>query len=301
MNYTRSEKAAGLTLLAGFGFIAVAMVLVGAGRDWLSSYQNYFILLKSGYGLLPGVKVKFLRLDIGRVSELKITDDNMVKIDLAILTDFSSRLKGDSLASVNSPTIIGSEYIEIVPGDPQSPSIPPGGQIPAKDSQTVDQLLASIQIKEKLRQLDVIMKNVASITTQLEDPTGSFFGTMANLKRATGAIAGGEGTVGGLVIKAEVHDELLAALKELRGVSESLNRTALGLKKDLPNITAKIDSILRQVESGTRSFPEVARGAREGLREVDQILDSVKRNFLIRGNLSPDQPPESLTRPARER
>ncbi|MDR1677243.1 MAG: hypothetical protein LBS44_02505, partial [Deltaproteobacteria bacterium] len=86
-----------------------------------------------------------------------------------------------------------------------------------------------------------------------------------------------------------------------RGVSESLNASAAVLNRDMPNMTGKIDRILNQIEKGTSSFPEVARGAREGLRDVNQVLDSVKRNFLIRGNLTPDQPPEALTIPARDR
>ncbi|MDR1871589.1 MAG: MlaD family protein [Deltaproteobacteria bacterium] len=300
MRYSWSEKIAGFILLLGFAFIALAMVLVGAGRDWLSSYQNYFLLLQDGHGLLPGVKVKFLRLDIGRVTNLELTDNNMVKIHLTILSEYASKLKGDSLASVSSPTIIGSEYIEIVPGGPESQPIPPGGQIPARDPQTIDDIIASIQIERKLEQLDTIMRNVVAITDRLKEPNGPLFGTMENLKRVTGQVAAGGGTVGSLVMRDVAHEELVATLQELKEASESIAKSAKGLQKDLPVITAKIEAILRQVEAGTRSFPEVARGAREGVREVDQILDSVKRNFLIRGNLSPDTPPESLTRPARE-
>jgi phospholipid/cholesterol/gamma-HCH transport system substrate-binding protein len=301
MNYTWSEKAAGLILLMGFGFVALATLLVGAGRDWLSSYQNYYLLLKDGHGLLPGVKVKFLRLDIGRVTSLELTDNNLVKIHLTILAEYASRLKGDSLASVKSPTIIGSEYIEIIPGDPQSRPIPPGGQIPAKDPQTVEELLAAFQLEQKLRQFEAIMANLVILTDQLKAKDGPLLGTMDNLRRVTGQVAAGEGSMGGFLYKNDIHDELLATLRELKATSESATKTAQGLQTDLPRLTQKIDSILRQVESGTRSFPEVARGAREGLREADQILDSVKRNFLIRGNLTPETPPESLTRPARER
>ncbi|MDR1083502.1 MAG: MlaD family protein [Deltaproteobacteria bacterium] len=301
MKYTWTERIAGLILLLGFGLIALAMVLVGAGRDWLSSYQNYFVLFQGGYGLLPGVKVKFLRLDIGRVTSLELTDTNMVKIHLTILTEYASRLKGDSLASVNSPTIIGSEYLEIIPGSAESLPIPPGGQIPAKDPKTVEDVIASFEMDQKLKQVDVIMKNIVSLSDRLQDPSGPILGTMENLRRITGTVSAGEGSLGNLVVRTDLYDQLLETLKELRSVSESLSKTASGLQKDIPALTLKIDAILKQVESGTRSFPEVARGTREGIREVDQILDSIKRNFLIRGNLRPDEPPESLTRPVRER
>ncbi|MDR2142607.1 MAG: MlaD family protein [Deltaproteobacteria bacterium] len=301
MKYTWSEKMAGLILILGFGLIAGAMVMVGAGRDWLSSYQNYFILLRDGHGILPGVRVKFLRLDIGRVTSLDLMDNNLVKIHLTILTDYASRLRGDSLASVNSPTIIGSEYIEILPGSPTSPPIPPGGQIPAKDPQSLDDLLASLQWPQKIQQADAIIKNIVSITDNLRETSGPTRGTMVNLERITESVATGQGTLGNLVVNRDAYLELVATLRELREVSQALSETASGVRDNLPALTNRLETILRQVESGTRSFPEVARGAREGLREADQILDSVKRNFLIRGNLTPTPPPESLTRPARER
>jgi hypothetical protein len=73
------------------------------------------------------------------------------------------------------------------------------------------------------------------------------------------------------------------------------------LNKDIPALTAKIDLILAQIEGGSRSVPELAREAREGVRDVNQILDSVKRNFLIRGNITVDPPPDGLSSPARDR
>jgi hypothetical protein len=66
------------------------------------------------------------------------------------------------------------------------------------------------------------------------------------------------------------------------------------LNRDLPPIVS-------HVEQGTRELPEISRGVREGLRGANQVLESVKRNFLIRGNLPPGDPsPETLTVPARQ-
>jgi phospholipid/cholesterol/gamma-HCH transport system substrate-binding protein len=298
--YTTAEKLAGLFLFICFGLAAAGMTIAGLGQDWFRSYSNYFALYQEGYGILPGVKVKFLRTDIGRVVRLEITDSNQVMIHLTVRSEFSSHIKGDSQANVKSPTLIGSEYIEIQPGSENSLPIPVGGQIPAEDPKTIDDVLAALQLEEKLKQVEDIMANVNSLTRQIQDPQGPVLGAMDNIRRITGRVADGEGSLGGLVTREDAYDEIMTLLKEMRGVSESLNSTAAALNSRLPDLTAKIDAILRDVELGTRSLPEVARGAREGLRDVDQVLDSVKRNFLIRGNLTPDRPPDALTRPARE-
>jgi phospholipid/cholesterol/gamma-HCH transport system substrate-binding protein len=295
MPYSTAEKLAGLILLLCFGFIVTAMVLLGLGQDWFQSYTNYFSLYNEGHGVLPGVKVKFLRTDIGRVTSLEITQTNRVKIHFTVQSEFASRIKGDSQANVKSPTLIGSEYIEIVPGSTESLPIPEGGQVPAVDPKTIDDVLVTLQLEQKLNQFETILANVSSLTSQLQDPQGPILGAMDNIRKITEQVASGEGSLGSILSREEAYDEIVKLLKELRGVSENLNQTAATLNKDMPNLTAKIDLILTEVEQGTRSFPEVARGAREGLRDVDQVLDSVKRNFLIRGNLTPDVPPDSLT------
>ncbi|MDR2456046.1 MAG: MlaD family protein [Deltaproteobacteria bacterium] len=306
--YTINEKLAGLFLLGTFGLIVAAMVLVGLGSDWFRSYTDYFALYREGYGLLPGVKVKFLRTDIGRISRLEITPNDRVKVHLTVQSEFASRIKGDGQANVKSPTFIGSYYIEIVPGGSESLPIPPGGQIPSEEPKTIDDILLALRLEEKLAQFEDIMQNIESLTGQLQDPQGPILGTMDNVKRITGQVAAGEGSLGGLVSRDDAYKEILAALTELRGVSENLNSMAGALNKDIPVITAKIDQILAQmdvilvqIEGGSRSVPDLAREAREGVRDVNQILDSVKRNFLIRGNLTPDALPDSLDSPARDR
>jgi phospholipid/cholesterol/gamma-HCH transport system substrate-binding protein len=299
--YSTAEKLAGLVLLATFGLIVGAMVLVGLGRDWFRSYTDYFALYHEGYGLLPGVKVKFLRTDIGRISRLEITPNDRVKVHLKIQSEFASRVRGDGQANVKSPTIVGSYYIEIVPGGPRSLPIPPGGQIPSEEPKTIDDIIMALRLEEKLTQFEDIMVNIESLTAQLQDPQGPILGTMDNVKRITGQVAAGEGSLGGLVSRDDAYNEILAMLAELREVSVNLNAMAGTLNKDIPELTAKIDVILAQIEMGARSVPELARGAREGVRDVNQVLDSVKRNFLIRGNLTPDPPPDGLESPARER
>ena len=55
-----------------------------------------------------------------------------------------------------------------------------------------------------------------------------------------------------------------------------------------------LDRLLRVsalMEKAMVEVPEISAQAREGMREVNLILESVKENFLIRPNLPP--PPES--------
>jgi len=54
------------------------------------------------------------------------------------------------------------------------------------------------------------------------------------------------------------------------------------------------------LEKAARDAPEITRDVRQGTHKANQVLDSVKRNVLIRGNITPDPEPETRSYPARQ-
>ncbi|MDR2406313.1 MAG: MlaD family protein [Deltaproteobacteria bacterium] len=299
--YSTLERSTGIILFVVFAILILSAIIVGAGRDFLRNYDNFFVVFHEGYGLLPGVKVRFKGIDIGSVTKVELTDNNKIKMELRVLAEYSSRVKGDSLATIKSPTIIGSEYIEIQTGSADSLPIPTGGQIPATDPRTVDQVLNALQWEDKLNQFNQILADLNSLTYQLQDKNGPIIGTFNNLNTLSAQLLDSSGTLGSFLHKDDIYAEILASAQEIRRTAESLNLAAGNLERDVPKITKGAGTIIQQVESGTRSIPEISRGAREGIRDVNQVIDSAKRNFLIRMNLAPETPPEGLTQPIRGR
>jgi len=59
---------------------------------------------------------------IGKVKKITLTDDK-VKVEQAILQEYASRIRNDTIAIVESPTFIGSEYVSIKPGAFDAPVI----------------------------------------------------------------------------------------------------------------------------------------------------------------------------------
>jgi len=80
--------------------------------------------------------VMLFRADIGKVKRISLGEDN-VNVQLAILAKYASRIRQDAVAVVDSPTLIGSEYISIVPGAPNAPKIPAGGMIPSIEKKSI--------------------------------------------------------------------------------------------------------------------------------------------------------------------
>jgi len=291
--YTHREKLAGLFLLAGLLAGLAITAVIGGGHEWFRRYNRYYAIFNNGYGLEPGVKVKFLRTDIGLVTRLELTDNNKVKVHLSIRSDFADRIKTDSVANINSPTFIGSEFIDILPGSSRTAGIPEGGQIPAVERKSLSEYVEDLHLDIMLARVEDTMTNVASLTSQLQEPAGPFLGTMADVRQMTSTVAGGQGSLGKVLYDIEAYGKLNQSLDDVNAITGNFSDLSGHLNQSLP-------PILNQVEQGTRHLSEIGRGAREGIRGANQVLESVKRNFLIRGNLPRDPAPETPTVPARQ-
>ncbi|MDR2946949.1 MAG: MlaD family protein [Candidatus Adiutrix sp.] len=297
--YTRKEKLAGLFFLAGLGLIFLGAVIVGGGRDWFRSYYSYYALYNDGYGLSPGVKVKLRRTDIGLVTKLELTDNNKVKVHLSILAEYADRIKTDCVAAIGSPTFIGSEYVDILPGSPKTTVIPRGGQIPAVERKSIEDYFRDLRLDVMLARAEAIMVNIDSLTAQLQDPAGPFMGMLSDVRRVTSSVAGGEGTLGQLVASDAAFRVIEKILTDVQAITGDFSSVSGSLGESLPPIVGRIGAITREVEQTTRRAPEAMRDARRGLDNANQVLESVKRNFLIRGNLPQNPEPETQTVPAR--
>ena len=297
--YTRREKLAGLFFLVGLGLIFLGAVIVGGGRDWFRSYYSYYALYNDGYGLSPGVKVKLLRTDIGLVTKLELTENNKVKVHLSILAEYADRLKTDSVASIGSPTFIGSEYVDILPGSVKTTIIPRGGQIPAVERKSLEDYFRDLRLDAMLARVEAIMVNVDSLTHQLQDPTGPLMGTLSDVRKITSSVADGEGTLGQLVASDSAFKEIEKILTDVQTITGNFTSVSGDLGQSLPPIINRVNAITSQVERATRRAPELVRGTQKSVDSANDVLESVKRNFLIRGNLPDNPPPDTQAVPGR--
>ena len=307
------ERVVGVFILLTFLSFLGSLVLVGQGQHWFKAYHTYYSIYKEGYNLQPGVKVKLLRTDIGHVTGVELTEDNRAKVSMSILAEYASRLTVDSKAAIESPTIIGSEFINIIPGI-EKKIIEPGGQIPSKEAKELTAYLEEFDFDYKMKRLDEILENLAVLSYQIQDPQGPLIGTLENLRRLTESVNQGQGTLGRLVKGDELYDQVFAELEQLekilatvQSLAGSLDESSASLKSGvrsanvvgqeleakIPSIIAQVQNILKDLEKAMSDVPEISQRARRGMRDVNDILESVKKNILIRGNLPAKTGPES--------
>ncbi|MGB6929430.1 MAG: MlaD family protein [Syntrophobacteria bacterium] len=310
LQYSTMERMTGAFILLTLIVFLFTVAVVGRGKNWFRKHVVYYTAFEEGYNLVSGSRVKLLGTDIGSVTDVLLTTGNKVKVQVKVLAEYASRIRANSVATVESPTVIGSEYINIRPGTSKAAVIPPEGMIPTKEKKKFTEYLEQYEIGAKLEHIGKILEDLALITDQLKDPKGPFFGTFSNLQQITGTVEAGEGSLGRLIKSDELYEHMDTFVATLQETADYLVRAGVNIEKgsehlekatrEGPEMVDKTQELLDRLlkvqvilEKVMTEVPEISAQAREGMQEVNRILDSVKENFLIRPNLPP--PPESET------
>ena len=296
VQYSTMERMTGAFILLTLLIFLFTVAVVGRGKNWFRKHVVFYTTFEEGYNLVSGSRVKLLGTDVGSVVEVVLSENNQARVKIRVLADYASRIRTNSVAAVESPTVIGSEYININPGTTNAPPIPPEGEIPTKEKKKLMEYLEEYEIGEKLENIGKILEDLAQIT---------------------GTVEAGKGSLGRLVksdeLYQQIHDELDAIAKfvaTLQETADHLVRAGANIEegsknvekvtREAPEMVDKVQELLDRLlrvnalmEKAMTEVPEISTQAREGMREVNRILESVKKNFLIRPNLPPSPESES--------
>ncbi len=227
ITFDAREKTVGAFMVIMVILLLAIVVMLGRGKDWFETYVTYYTVFDEAYNLNENAQVKLYKADIGKVKSVRLEGDK-VKVKLAILEDYASRIKTDSVAIVESPTFIGSEYVSIKPGTPKAAPIPENGTIPSKAKKSLDDVMAEFEVEKTAKMFVKSLQAISEIVENLLDPKGPLYTSLDSMAEAM----------------------------------------------------AHIEAVTREI--------------RDGVEEVDKVVQSVQKNFLNRPNLPPEPEPENI-------
>ena len=290
--------------------LLIIVVMLGRGKDWFEAYVTYYTVFDEAYNLSENARVKLYKADIGKVKSVGLERDK-VKVELAILKDYASRIKMDSVATVESPTLIGSEYVSIKPGTPDAAPIPEKGTIPSQAKKSLDDVMAEFEVEKTAKMFVKSLQAISEIVEHISDPEGPFYASldslakaMANMEAVTLEIREGRGSVGKLVYSDEliqqIRDRITHVNRILANIEDATQKTP-EIMDSLKESTEMINQILVNIETGSRDVPVVTKSTKHGIREIrdgveeiDKVVQSAQKSFLIKGNLPPEAKGEDI-------
>ncbi len=305
--YTRAEKLGGFFLLLSLISAAILILVIGQGRGWFARHYPYLVRFPQSYNLQPGAAVKMFNTEIGKVTGLRITrfrDENQVVVTLLVKAEYRDLIRLDSVAVVESPTILGSEYLSISPGTYGYPPIEPHGTIPSRAKKTLADYLEELQPEETLQKAKQFVANLTYLSERLKEHEQKLLTTLNNFDAILETLLQAKGSLGELLVKKDFYHRLDQAAnrienilknsevltKNLRQASEEVPGLAQGLGQEL----AKVKVILADLERASGKLPDLLETTDEAARSGRDVLGALKANPLIRWTLPTPPRPETI-------
>ncbi len=314
MEFTRLERVVGTFIVGVIMLLMATLVIVGRGKDWFENYHFYYTAFKESYNLQENASVKLFRADIGKVSEI-ILEKNRVLVKLAIQQKYASRIRQDAVAQVESPTLIGSEYIAILPGSSESPLLPQGGEIPSREKRSLTDILAEFQVEKTAKMVVESIQEIAKVSQDLSDPEGPLLVSLGNIEEISGNIKNitadleaGQGPMGLLLKSEDLLQQIVKNIEQMgqiltnintvaaaapqtmdlvqenlvtyRDTGASLNESVGQVQQILAEIqkaASDLQTIMQNIRTGSDKVPRITSTFREGVQEIRQGVEEVNR------------------------
>lgn len=262
-------------------------MILGIGAFRLSSagYIGYLVEFDDVAGLSRKAEVKMAGVKVGFVQELTLLQSHH-KARATIMINEQYRLYNNASAIVRQEGILGTKYVEIIPGDPLLPTLDPGSSLTkaGRDIVSMDDLLYKFQ-------------NIASHVEQITDSLKDAFAHATKNDQLNG-------TMDNIAIAAEKFNSIATSLHNVTAHNEETFHALITdfqdftktLKLDMPsyketlgrfstNIESDFNKISDKLTTSAHSIEIAAQEATEGLQSMSSIIEKIDEGKGLFGKI----------------
>jgi len=271
----RTRSRVGIIVFAALVLFAGAILTVGGKRGFFIARSAYHARFPNSQGIVAGNQVRLTGVVVGAVHNIEVP--KKPGQDLTVYFDIERRyqhlVKADSKVEIRTIGLLGDKYLELSPGSPDKPDLPPDSEIQAIRSAELDKILASGG--DLVENVLAISKSLRNILGRTEKGEG-FLGEMTS--------ESAQGKALGKSLR-ETIDSANLVLKEIRegkGLAGRLLRDeslANEVDRELRSAVASVNRIAQAVEKGTTSGEGIVPALLsdpEGKKKFYAMIDSVK-------------------------
>jgi phospholipid/cholesterol/gamma-HCH transport system substrate-binding protein len=230
---TWEQLKVGAVILAALAVLAVAIYKLGQAANLFSRRYELVVFLPNASGLRAGGAVFVagqLAGTINAIEFLPVTNDTTkhLRVRMALDHDLESQIRGDSKAKVRTLGLLGDKVIDISIGTPRAQPLKPGDTLAVAPSLDYEAVLAQ----------------AAGAVNDMVDLTH-------DLRRITGGIIDGRGTIGQLMTNRALYDQLLHTLGRANTMLASFENPngSFGRMLNDPTLYDKFVGVIQSADS----------------------------------------------------
>ena len=295
----------GAVLVAGVLWLAAGL----GGRQAMDPYQA--VIKESVAGLNVDAPVKYLGVDVGKVSRIEIDPQNSQQVRLHFLIEHGTPIKRDSAAVLKTQGLTGIAYIELSGGSAESPPLRAGADgtaptIPFKLSlgARLENVLTTVlaDVSRMSDNLNAVFDpdNRAALKSTLADVASLAHALTAQRAAMSAGLADAARTAR---LTARAGEQLGPTLERIAASAQAVEDMAATAGSASARAGRAADAATRSVQQlGGETLPEVERL----MAELRQLAASLRRlseqtasnpNSLLMGSPAPRPGPGESAAP----
>ena len=254
--HIKTETWVGLFIVSALFIFLFMSFKIGIWRVDTVKYAHYIAYFSDVSGLNEKSDVVISGVKVGWVQKLSLSaKQQYVRVDLMI--DRSSIIYANAYGVIKQNGLLGTKYIELMPGDLNYPLLPPGSTLmqPSKPSVSIDSLLSTF--KE-------IADNVNSVTSSLKQ------------------IVSSDEHARGLHKVVDEAQKAFTAIQEMaHNVSGILSNNDVALKEIMQDVSSTTAQLKHSLPQSFQSFSDATKSIAGSIEKMEQsfnsTMDPIKR------------------------
>ena len=259
----KTETKVGTFVVIALSILFYMSFYLGVFRFDKYRYNSYIVYFDDSSGLEKKGDVKMAGVKVGWIDALELIDGRY-RAKATIAVNKKYHLRKNAYAVVRQDGLLGTKYLELIPGDPHMPELAPSEALskPGRPPASIDDILQRTQ---------EIASNIEDVTDSMQDTFGGYSGKQKlkdvfdNLAVASERIAAFSHSLDRTLTRNE--ESITTAISDFRDLIPSL-RTSINRIADV--LDRDFNRIAHNIEGSTRALETAANEARDGIRNISE-------------------------------
>lgn len=176
-----AQQVVGIFVLFAGVMLVVVLVSMGANQRWFARNYDYYSVFDSAQGLSVGMPIQYKGFEIGRITDIDLTEEDAVEVNFYIQDTFHDRVVPNSILElVSSPIGLGGGLV-FHQGRSTAPPMEEDSLVPAITStegqaivaaDLVDMPPSGDSITRIIAQVEPVLRNVNALLVSVDDTLG---------------------------------------------------------------------------------------------------------------------------------
>ena len=247
MQFSRATKEISVGALVSLGMIVFAFAVMAISKEsrLFTPKVRYWTRFDNTGGLAQGSPVRLVGVQIGSVTEIEFPQDlsdTKIKVRMSVDREYAVRIRAGTQALLKSLTYLSQDkYLELTPGDPDKPALPPDGFIEPGVSQWEEMTQQSQSIADDVKEITASLRDLlvainrggGIVQEMIHNPefgrqgVSNLEGSLGSLRRLLEGVEKGKGLAGGLLTNEAFAKKQIenidGTLSHLRAMTEKLD------------------------------------------------------------------------------